>query len=176
MNSTTTEFAYSLRRSVAVLFMLFLIGLMALGYFKGSAQAASPAFGPVATGAVPASGGQQLAWLHACGMPGYVGAHRPEHTVCQPSIVWALPEFAEQLEQLQVLNDREALAADFGADARCPFVILGSEAGAPGRLCFSADGSVYRQAATSEAAPKLWSYTTSGAWTLSQSRLASAAP
>jgi hypothetical protein len=164
------------RRWTALVFLAFMIGLMVFGWLNGEAHSAplevnaAPSQQPAPVGTMSAR--QRLAWLNECGMPGHVGAHRPEHSVCQPSVVWPLAEFAAQLVKLQVLAEgHQLVAASDIAGAQCPLVVLDAGNAFRGRLCFGAEGSVYREL-DQGAASWRWGYALDGQWVLERATLA----
>ena len=136
----------SLRRLAALLFLGVLSLIMMAGRLGWGSQPPSPAPQTPASPATPAPPvRRQLALLAPCGQPNQIGAYRLEDAACRPSAVWTMTEFAAELTELKTLAEGERLEApDNLVDVHCPFVVLNAGNLFQGRVCFSAEGSIYR--------------------------------
>ena len=109
---------------------------------------------------------QSLVLMAGCGQPDRVGAYKPGASTCQPSVSWTLAEFAQQLVSRGVLLNGESLQMPPAiASADCPLLVMRGEMSSGARLCFTAQGSVYRDAGGPRDREWAWRLDVAGQWT-----------
>lgn len=168
----------SQRRWAGWVVVLAAVGLLAgkvAGFLPEPVAAAAAPIAPAALAAVPATSvpaAPTPSWpglrpLAACGLPDYVGVFQPGDAACQPSIIWQLDQLDAQLANLNVLAPGESLiTSPAPADGLCPWVVMRDTAAAGARVCFTPEGSLYRNMGGARDAQWSWRLSPAGQWVL----------